>query len=75
MKYVILSLVLMASLSSCRKERTCSCVTNYYVDGVLEETSTMTHSSSGLSSRVWCSAFESTTEVDNTKMETRCDLD
>ncbi len=75
MRYLVLSLVLMVSLSSCRKERTCTCVTNYYVDGVLEDSSTMKHTSSGLSSRVWCSAFETTTEIEDTKMETECELD
>lgn len=75
MKRLVFSLGLLVLLSSCRKERTCTCVTSYYNDGVLEDSSTMTHTSSGVSARLWCSTFESTTEVDGTKMETICDLD
>lgn len=75
MRQLIACIGLTVLLCSCGKEKTCTCVTNEYIDGKLEETSTIKHTSTGYSANIWCSAFETTTETDNYKIETICELD
>ncbi|MCC5916370.1 MAG: hypothetical protein JJU02_03490 [Cryomorphaceae bacterium] len=66
--------IILLTITSCFRERTCVCETVEYEDGVEVYRHTMKHTTKGVGGR-WCSGMESSMTDGEFEMVTKCDLE